>query len=279
MSDHDPDNRGTDPEALYRALPKESPPPELDQKILAHAAARPAQTPPGIRWDVFGRRFAAAAVVVLAVGIFLQTEPPIERLEPQATSNTAERDPAVAISDVMQSEEVMTTSAAPTPAPAHTPAAAEPKRTRMMLEEREQRYAKMRDRPVREEHSNQEISEAALSKTALSSTTTSEISAGTPTSDQPQAQTIEEVIVADTARQLYMADSTLPIALSTEACNEDEPCQTKALHTNCSEAFFVPTEAINIEIDQETLVFTHEDKDHFVRCLEGSWTKQSQDIQ
>ena len=276
MSDQDPDNRGTDPEALYRVLPKESPPPELDQKILAHAAARPADTPAGIRWDVFGRRFAAAAVVVLAVGIFLQTEPPIERLEPQATSSTAED-----FSDVMQSEEVMTTSAAPTPAPApaHTPAAAEPKRTRMMLEEREQRYAKMRDKPVPEEHSNQEISEAALSKTALSSTTTSEISGGAPTNDQPQTQTIEEVIVADTARQLSMADSALPVALSMEACSEDEPCQTKALHTNCSEAFLVPTEAIDVEIDQETLVFTHEDQDHFVRCLEGSWTTQSQDIQ
>ena len=245
MSDKEPDNNEMNPEALYADLQKEMPPTELDQKILAHAATRPKQKQTGFRWEVFGRRFAAAAVVVLVVGILLQPEAPIETFEtepaPQAVSSDAVETLSIGTPETTN-QEMAGQAYASEEAVAKSSTPAAPKRTRMMLEEREPKLAEMREAPQ-------------------------------------SSNMIEEIVVADTARQLAVSDAAMPSSLSLEACEASEPCKTKLRHPDCAEAFLIPTKATDVQIEEETLVFTHQEQDHFVRCLERSWTTQSQDVQ
>ena len=272
MSDQDPDNPNLEPEALYRDLPPEAPPPELDRAILQHAAARKHRS--GFRWDTFGRRFAAAAVVVFAVGIYFQTDfapettelHSIDSMSEPAMSKTINVTEDFSEADIDVEQDV----AAPAPEPARE--RAEPTRKRATTDSRQVMAL--------------DPGEAALADSAEETRYQA--------SDY-SANEIEEVIVTGAARTSSSDDRPLALQAATanasggvmeslhtnpifdlQPCHVHDKCIHELRHIDCEAAYKVPIGALNLEFDDDVFIFSVEDKDYFVRCLAGSWTEQSQ---
>ena len=301
MSEQDPDKLNLEPEALYRKLPEAVPPPELDHAVLQHAAARSVQ--PGVRWDRIGRRFATAAVVVLAVGIYLQTDNPIDNEISSA---------------VMEQEAILKEVTVAAPAAKQETAAREETAARLETAARQapaakqetaagQEIAAIQAPAAREETAaNQEpadiaadVTQAAESEPAVQAAPPAESRARTsykqkrpsafldaaPTSEAAdidfESSVIEEAIVTARINKDVMASSYDETIFSIETCTTEQDCAQRIQHDECSQPFEVPVDARNFAIEEDVIIYTLSQngasKDYFVRCLRGTWTTQSQD--
>lgn len=299
MSEKDPDSN-LDPEALYKTLPDTDPPAELDQKVLAHAAARRSSQAnnrgEGRRWDAFGRRFAAAAVVILAVGIFFQSDfgPDIQdepllssRSESTAQSLSPAQPPSPAAADKVEASEMESSheleevaGVDEVPVVGETRQTAEFDavrdvfaRTPPAAEEREDLTATASRPEVKHAKPNQQKRERLqLTKAPLPAPSTTESTTESATEDaapENRSAMIEEVVV--TGAMLASSER-----LSIQLCEPEENCRNKIAHEDCEEPFEIPIDAQALEIEEDVVIFTSQERDHFVRCLKGTWTTQSQ---
>ncbi|NKC01512.1 MAG: hypothetical protein GKR90_23845 [Pseudomonadales bacterium] len=296
MSADNPDKpNDQDPEPLYKALPDEKPPASVDAAVLAHARVTSASanievneqadltgaaTRAQPNWNSLGRRFATAAVVVLAVGIYLQTDQDLTTAQLDTTTQTistqshepklreaegalqqfsdthAELQDTVSVAEETTQNSISDLSAG---AAVKAPQA--------------ERLPVTKDRPETKFVAKRRAQEPAAPQPMIADVASS----GRAFANQrakPKEELIEEIIV--TAATVAPPKSVL---LSEGGYRllalEDQGFSLE--HQECSIPYDIAKEASDFTVEREAFVYKESDKDVIARCLTGSWTIQSQD--
>lgn len=266
MSEHDPDNSdSTDPEALYRALSDESPPSAIDQAILSHAAQRPVRSQRS--WQTIGRRFATAAVVVLAVGIYLQTDlsneaelaretaPALEKSPPQPAVSSPPSEPAL--------KRAKSTPAQPEPEPllsSKTPAPA------------------LADATSNDRLGGALYATESAQKMAAEDDQSQEIGALVP-----QARSLEKIsggMFKETRVEKVSHDDAI---FRLESCAQDTACSHRLRlldeQASCQDPYEIPRQASDLASEDDVFTYTFKGETMSVRCMNGKWLVQRKLLQ